>query len=85
MKIKNNLYEKFMHETLSKTDSHSISNDVSHLGFSLSCEACPQCVQRLANHCSRAGCQAATDEVNSCRLAVIRRRLVDHLGQKLKT
>ncbi len=62
-----------------------ISSGESYLGFSLSCEACPQRVQRLADHCSRAGGQTATQKVNSCCLAVIRRRLVDHLSQKLKT
>jgi len=61
-----------------------VSSVVSYLWFSLSCKAGPQCVQRLADHCSRAGCQAATHKVNSSLPTVIRRRLVNHLGQKLE-
>lgn len=51
-----------------------------YLGFSLSGEACPQGVQRLADHCSRARSQTPAHKVNSCRLAVIRRRVVDSLS-----
>lgn len=56
-----------------------------YLWFSLSCKARPQGVQRLTDHRSRAGSQASAHKVNSCRLAVVRRRLVDHLSQKLKS
>lgn len=56
-----------------------------HLWFSLSCKACAQRIQGLAHHRGRAGSQAATHKVNSCRLTVICSRLVDHFSQKLKT
>lgn len=51
-----------------------------YLGFSLSGEPCPQGVQRLADHCSGARSQTPAHKVNSCRLAVICRRVVDSLS-----
>lgn len=56
----------------------------SYLGLSLRGEACPQGVQRLADHCGGARGQTAAHKVNSGRLAVVRRRVVHSLSQELE-